>query len=455
MWPISSRQIEECTFYCRFLLAKKSRSALNFLLPTSSRQIEECTFYCRFLPTHKNNLTMTMTSSFCFVSLVLHYLVFLFSLGVANASKRGDQYHLHHQLFIRKSFLWMASLNNRTGAATSREESTFQSKHHNRYHHFHPDTSAGGRRNGNYDKNINTDDEDSFLATKRRRQQKNDAYRIFSSYPKFLPSITAGLCRLVVSPTPPTLSSLECRLLHLFKLPPALLTFGKPRYCPYRRRVQALRLPLLTRTMHTNFSEDVTEYHGGESPSSTGPREEIICCIEIPIIGGLLALGDAPTRDPSAANTANAPKYRKSSTNPSVTDRGYLRFTWIEAQCHTNQRKNHHRHQKKQQQQQQQQQYHHQHDQHHLQVSPPEIRIVTQICGRYRPTLAGHTLPIPKWRHRMYCSTQRIFHAYVMWRFHGYVMNEYGKILSKRHLYLRTHSRWKNWAPQHLLSFSK
>ena len=223
----------------------------------------------------------------------------------------------------------------------------------------------------------------------------------------------------------------------------ATCIIGKPRYCPYRRRVQALRLALLTQTMHTDFSKDVTEYHGGESPSSTGPREEMICCIEIPIIGGLLALGDAPTRDPSAANTANAPKYRKSSTNPSVTDRGYLRFTWIEAQCHTNQRKNHHRHQKKQQQQ-----YHHQHDQHHLQVSQPEIRIVTQICGRYRPTLAGHTLPIPKWRHRMYCSTQRIFHAYVMWRFHGYVMNEYGKILSKRHLYLRTHSRWK-WAPRH------
>ncbi len=312
---------------------------------------------------------------FCFVALVIH-LVLLYSL----ASASRHQYEQHHR-FIRKSFQWEASLNNRTGVAASREESIFQQHPPQNDHH---------------------------------RQRKSESlcqafvHKIFSDYPHFLerPSLTGGVCRLTTVSPPSqsqsqslSVSSLECHLLQLlFKLPPALLTFGKPRCGSYRRRVFTL-LPNIQLSIST-------------------PRwkEEMKHCIEIPILGGLLAYGDTPARDMMPTKTAIATKATKvTTTRQPVLEHGYLRFTWIEAQCPTNQRKNHRlRHQKHHQQQEQQQHFSH-----------PEIRIITQIGGLYRPTLAGPTIPIPKWRQCMYCSTQRIFHAYVMWRFHGYVMKEY------------------------------
>ena len=299
---------------------------------------------------------------FCFVALVIH-LVLLISL--ANASRR-DQYEQHHR-FIRTSFQWEASLNNRTGVASSREESKFQ---------HHP------LQNANY---------------RQRRSERSCqelVHKLFLDYPKYLerPSLTGGFCRLTLSPpsqSPSSLSvtSLECHLLPLlFKLPPALLTFGKPRCSSYRRL-------LFTLQPNTQLSS-----------STPRCKEEMKYCIEIPIVGGLLANGDTSARD----------------MMPTKTENGFLRFTWIEAQCRTNQRKNHRvrprKHHQHQQEKQQQQQH----------VSQPEIRIITQIGGLYRPTLAGPTTPIPKWRQCMYCSIQQIFHAYVMWRFHGYVMKEYG-----------------------------
>jgi len=97
---------------------------------------------------------------------------------------------------------------------------------------------------------------------------------------------------------------------------------------------------------------------------------EAVCCVEIPIVGGLLANAD-----------------------PSEEDRGCLRFTWLRTETHRER--------------------------------TGEIVLVTEIAGGYRPSLAGNTLPAPLWRKAMYCSTQRMVHAYVMWRFHGFAVGEY------------------------------
>jgi hypothetical protein len=185
------------------------------------------------------------------------------------------------------------------------------------------------------------------------------------------------------------------------------------------------------------------ENYDGQSSTTPNPKEEMICCIEIPIVGGLLAHVDTPTLDTTTTTTTTTTKSSanewtssKRSTKQQVVENGYLRFTWIETQYPTNHRKNHH-HQQQQQQQQQK-------------ISQPEIHIITQIGGHYRPTLAGPTLPIPKWRHSMYCSTQRIFHAYVMYRFHGYVMNEYDTtMLGQRAGRTVVPTDDTGWAPEH------
>jgi hypothetical protein len=46
------------------------------------------------------------------------------------------------------------------------------------------------------------------------------------------------------------------------------------------------------------------------------------------------------------------------------------------------------------------------------------ILFVTEIAGSYRPSIAGKLYPRSKIRSAIYCTTQRIFHEYVMWRFH-------------------------------------
>ena len=54
----------------------------------------------------------------------------------------------------------------------------------------------------------------------------------------------------------------------------------------------------------------------------------------------------------------------------------------------------------------------------------PEIILITEIRGKYRPTLAGTKLPISNMRKMLYYSTQRMLHTYVMWRYHDYVVKE-------------------------------
>jgi hypothetical protein len=95
-------------------------------------------------------------------------------------------------------------------------------------------------------------------------------------------------------------------------------------------------------------------------------NNKAICCVQIPIVGGLLA-----------------------KINPYSADHGCLSFTW---------------HQEKK-----------------------NITIVTEIAGKYQPALAGSRTPVPCWRNKLYSSTQRLLHEYVMWRFHGFVLEEFEK----------------------------
>lgn len=231
----------------------------------------------------------------------------------------------------RKSFLWRASLN-RCGVASSFEQSVFEVR-------------------GNEISLPNKDE-----VTKMARQ-------LFSSYPEFLgrPSLTLGLCRAVQS-------SKNCSLqTSLFPLD--VLTFGTPKVVsskPHYRNIQ--------------------EEKARDSSIGLG---EVLCCIEIPIVGGLLA-----NLDPSPSSK---------SITKQEHDHGCLRFTWLSIKNHRQQ---------------------------------PKIVLVTEIAGNYRPSLAGNKIPIPAWRNIVYCSTQRMFHAYVMWRFHLFVAKEYrGKILMDSHKY--------------------
>mmetsp|Transcript_34440 Transcript_34440/g.83329 ORF Transcript_34440/g.83329 Transcript_34440/m.83329 type:complete len:310 (-) Transcript_34440:83-1012(-) len=119
------------------------------------------------------------------------------------------------------------------------------------------------------------------------------------------------------------------------------------------------------------------------------PSGKILSCVEIPIEGGLLAnVGDT------------APSTQ--STRSSKGDNGCLRFTWIQTKCTRKQL--------------------------------PMIVLVTEIAGRYRPSLAGTELPVPAWRKTLYCSTQRMIHTYVMWRFHRFVAKQYTIIYPKKRL---------------------
>ena len=176
---------------------------------------------------------------------------------------------------------------------------------------------------------------DDEHVTPPKDEVKKFARDLFSNYPQFLqtPSLTLGLCRTVKS------SESTCNLRSAI-LPVDALIFGKPRVVSAK-------------------------------PSFICEGGEVICCVEIPIVGGLLA-----------------------SLSPKTADNGCLRFTWIQIN-----------------------------NQNHQQAT--RIILVTEIAGNYRPSLAGSQIPIPPWRGLMYCSTQRMLHAYVMWRFHGFAMDEY------------------------------
>jgi len=57
------------------------------------------------------------------------------------------------------------------------------------------------------------------------------------------------------------------------------------------------------------------------------------------------------------------------------------------------------------------------------------LNIQTEIVNEYHPLLVGSTLPIPILRKWVYRLTQSIIHAYVMWRFHDYCVREYCNML--------------------------
>ena len=153
----------------------------------------------------------------------------------------------------------------------------------------------------------------------------------FYNYPRFLEkgSLTLGLCRVLSS------SDRDSCNLRTSILPINILTFGQPR------------------VMKRN-------------------KKETICSVQIPIVGGLLAV-----------------------INPSSTDHGRLSFTWFQetkSKCNR-----------------------------------PTITLVTRIEGKYQPTLAGRMIPVHWWRNTLYSATQRMFHEWVMWRYHRYVLKNFEK----------------------------
>ena len=105
----------------------------------------------------------------------------------------------------------------------------------------------------------------------------------------------------------------------------------------------------------------------------------IICSLEIPVIGGLLSQS-------SESNISSA--------------KGCLRFTLI--------RETKNRHDR-----------------------VMNTLLVTEIAGPYRPSIAGKAKPRSMMRSALYCGTQRIFHEYVMWRFHRLFRRELGRTLNE------------------------
>jgi len=128
--------------------------------------------------------------------------------------------------------------------------------------------------------------------------------------------------------------------------------------------------------------------------SSTVTKEEVVCCIEIPIEGGLLANVE------SKSSTLNTKSKKKDK------DHGCIRFTWLQTKQPNKQQ---------------------QHTKKHIKC--PDIILITEIRGKYHPTLAGNKLPISNMRKMLYYSTQRMLHTYVMWRYHDYVVTELSRRL--------------------------
>jgi hypothetical protein len=151
------------------------------------------------------------------------------------------------------------------------------------------------------------------------------------------------------------------------------ITFARHEFFNYSRFLQKVSLTLgLCRVLHsTEHNSDLyTSFLPINLLSFGKPifktNNNTVCCVKIPIVGGFLA-----------------------KINPNSADHGCLSFTW---------------HQEKN-----------------------NITLVTEIAGNYQPTLAGSRIPVPLWRNILYSSTQRLFHEYVMWRFHGFILKEFEK----------------------------
>lgn len=251
-------------------------------------------------------------------------------------------------LFERKSFTWRANLNDLTGVATSFEQSVFQPENNDDI--MHPSTN--------------------------KKVVQKIVQDIFSQYPIYLgsPSLTLGLCRSVVSSrttshvmkneNEDSYCNLQTSLFHF-----NMLSFGKPRLI--EKSNKNIRSTIVDNICRFSDDTDTTIIKDGE----------IICCVEIPIVGGLLANVDY------------------SISTGSNEDHGCLRFTWLlETQP------NNYQHTSK-------------------------IILITEIAGRYQPALAGTKLPISPLNNILYCSTQRMLHVYVMWRYHDHVVKEYRRRL--------------------------
>jgi hypothetical protein len=151
------------------------------------------------------------------------------------------------------------------------------------------------------------------------------------------------------------------------------ITFARREFCNYPRFLQKVSLTLgLCRVLPSaeHYSDLCTSILPINVLSFGKPiikkNNNAICCVQIPIVGGLLA-----------------------KINPHSADHGCLSFTWYQ------EKKN--------------------------------ITLVTEIAGNYQPALAGSRIPVPYWRNKLYSSTQRLFHEYVMWRFHGFILNVFEK----------------------------
>ncbi|KAL7461032.1 hypothetical protein ACHAXS_001469 [Conticribra weissflogii] len=233
----------------------------------------------------------------------------------------------------RKVFQWAASLDRSTGVASSWEQS-YVSIALTKSPQYHSTSSH---------------------PTLPSRQEIYDfANEIFSDYPRYLGkrSVTLGLCCVSTSSEKSQSFNLQSTIVGI-----DVLIFGLPR---------------IRRTGLENVCGVEVKAIGGN----------VICCVEIPILGGYLA---------------NA-----TSSMSGGIDFGCLRFTWVELEPS-------------------------EHKKTKSRNPRPNIIIVTEIDGNYRPTLAGKNLPIPWWRKQFYCSTQRVIHAYVMWRYHGFVVKEFEK----------------------------
>ena len=291
---------------------------------------------------------MTMLTKLLFFIGVLMMLACIAQASASSSSTMPQQKQQQVIKFKRRSYLWKASLHGATGIASSLEQSLFQQSKKQQL-------ILGGKAHA--------------------RAVHEFATKIFSDYPNFLqrPSLTLGLCRTVDgsnSSSGGSISNLQTSV-----MPLDLLTFGTPKDVTSKYR---------TKTIQVQRKKSRQGAH--QRINQCG---KVLCCIEIPIIGGLLAITD-----------------NKKSTSVKE-DNGCLRFSWVQPL-------NNNEEDQKQQQQQ----------------DPNEIILITEIAGNYHPSLAGHTIPIPTWRNIFYCSTQRMVHTYVMWRFHGFVMEEYMKSYS-------------------------
>jgi hypothetical protein len=192
----------------------------------------------------------------------------------------------------------------------------------------------------NSDTGIATSREESLFvfptaASTTQRDVANFARSIIHDYPKFLtrPSLTLGLITRKDASKETALCTSVCHL--------NLLSFGS-----------AVDAPKPT------YRKQARKYSGN-----------VVCCVEIPILGGLLSQS-------SAGERSNA---------------GCLRFTLIR----------------------------------NTKASPDDAyKFVTEIAGNYQPSIAGERYPRSKFRSAVYCATQRMFHEYVMWRFHRAVRDE-------------------------------